>query len=153
MPPVYTVPTAQGTVLDLLGTNIISFQNTYKSALCLMSLLLAVTVSKQSQNACLSAEASAGCLLVNADYRCLSLGVYYTRGNSPCLLHSPLTSSISRASPIIIPSPWKAPQVCEQITGAIDPACALPPHLFSPGLGSFLFTSSLSPGSLVLSIC
>lgn len=83
-------------------------------------------VSKQSQNACLSAQASAGYFPLDPNYIGASLwGIYYTHGNSPCLPHSPLASSISRACIIIILPPWKAPQVCDQITGAIDPALSL----------------------------
>lgn len=90
-----------------------------------MSLLLAEMVSKQSQNACLSAEASAGYFPVDADIWASLWGIYYTHGDSPCLPHSSLASSISRAHAIIMLPPWKAPQVCDQIIGAIDPALSL----------------------------
>lgn len=67
-------------------------------------------------------------------------GIYFTLGNSPCLPNSPLASSISRARTIIILPPWKAPQLCDQITGAIDPAPSVFPR---PGeLSShFIFVS------------
>lgn len=67
-------------------------------------------------------------------------GIYFTHRNSPCLPNSPLASSISRARTIIILPPWKAPQLCDQITGAIDPAPSVLPR---PGELSahFIFVS------------
>lgn len=92
-----------------------------------MSLLLAEMVSKHSQNACLSAEASAGCFAVDADYRYLSLGyILYPRELAlPSTQSSGFLHLQSRAHTIIILPPWKAPQVCDQIREAIDPALSL----------------------------
>lgn len=121
-----------------------------------MSLLLAVMASNNKRP---SSHRMPACQMRLPQDMCLSTltigaslwGVYYTRGNSPCLPHSTLASSINRASTIITLPPWKAPQVCDQLTGVIDPARSL--SLCSPQAWGALLTSSLSPGSRVLSIC